>query len=133
MESVKPWAVVLGCYTFDPTWDDIELLGRLAKIVRQGGSAFLAGASPRLVGCDSFAAHPDPDDWQQPTDANVRAAWDALRQLPEAASVGLALPRLLLRRPYGKRSDPTEQLDFEELLICPACGYRAPPDATEAR
>jgi type VI secretion system protein ImpC len=111
----EPWAVVLGSYTFDPTWDDIEMLGRLAKVVRQGGSAFLAGASPRFVGCDSFGAHPDPDDWQQPTDANVRAAWDALRQLPEAASVGLALPRFLLRRPYGKRGDPSEQLDFEEL------------------
>jgi type VI secretion system protein ImpC len=116
----EPWAVVLGCYTFGPTAADAELLGRLAKVARPAGCAVVAAADPRLVGCDALAKHPDPDDWNLPADPDGGPAWDALRKLPESAHVGLALPRLLLRRPYGRQSDPTEQFDFEEL--------GAPPD-----
>jgi type VI secretion system protein ImpC len=111
----EPWAVVLGCYTFGPTRDDAELLGRLAKVVRLGGCAFVAAGHSTLIGCDSFAKHPDPEDWNPQADPDDAAAWAALRQLPEAASVGLALPRLLLRRTYGRRGSPVESFDFEEL------------------
>ncbi len=115
----EPWAVVLVCETFGPTQDDAELLGRLARIARAGDCAVVAAASPRLVGCDSFAAHPDPDDWRPPADPDAAAAWAALHQLPEAAHVGLALPRVLLRLPYGARSSPAEQVPFEELAASP--------------
>ena len=32
-----------------------------------------------------------------------------------ASWLGLALPRILLRNPYGKRTDPVEAFDFEEI------------------
>lgn len=111
----QPWAVWLGLYAFGDDLADIELLGRLAKLSAQARLPFLSGASPHLVGCDSFDLHPDPDDWKQPMPADVRAAWQALRELPEAYYVGLALPRFLLRQPYGKDSDPIESFPFEEL------------------
>jgi type VI secretion system protein ImpC len=111
----EPWAVVVGCYTFGPAAADAELLGRLAKVAAGAGCAFVAAAGPGLVRGDSFAGSPDPDDWQRPADPDGAAAWEALRQLPEAAHVGLALPRFLLRRPYGQRSDPVSAFAFEEL------------------
>jgi type VI secretion system protein ImpC len=116
----QPWAVVLGCYSFGPTPEDAELLGRVARIAGQGGCPFLAAASPHVVGCESFGKHADPDDWTRSIEPDGRGAWSALRQLPEAARIGLALPRFLLRQPYGRKSDPTEALAFEEL--------RDPPD-----
>jgi predicted component of type VI protein secretion system len=39
----------------------------------------------------------------------------ALRALPEARSAALALPRFLLRVPYGRRTEPVEAFEFEEL------------------
>ncbi|MCI0379781.1 MAG: type VI secretion system contractile sheath large subunit, partial [Gemmataceae bacterium] len=42
--------------------------------------------------------------------------WQELRQLPEAEYVGLALPRFLLRMPYGKDFAGTEQFAFEEMV-----------------
>src|SRR5207302_1587084 len=42
------------------------------------------------------------------------AAWDALRRLPEAALLGLVLPRFLLRPPYGPDTSSIERFDFEE-------------------
>jgi type VI secretion system protein ImpC len=49
----------------------------------------------------------------------VSQAWEAVRHLPEASSLGLILPRLLLRLPYGKKADPIESLPFEELSTPP--------------
>jgi type VI secretion system protein ImpC len=42
------------------------------------------------------------------------AAWRSLRESEEARYVGVALPRFLARRPYGAKSDPVEEFDFEE-------------------
>ena len=38
-----------------------------------------------------------------------------MRAQPDAAWLGLALPRFLLRLPYGKKTDRCERFDFEEL------------------
>ena len=111
----EPWAVLAGLYTFDADPADAELLGRMAKVAHRAGAPFLAAAGCRVLGCRSLAETPDPDDWKQPADAEGAAAWQALRQLPEAAYLGLALPRFVLRLPYGKDSDATEPFAFEEL------------------
>jgi len=35
-------------------------------------------------------------------------------RMPEAAYVGLVVPRFMLRNPYGDRTDPIDSFDFEE-------------------
>src|SRR5262249_33989621 len=70
--------------------------------------------SPRLLGSPSLAAAPGPADWH-PLAAEEEQAWQALRQLPESAHLGLALPRFLLRLPYGREASSVEQFHFEEL------------------
>jgi type VI secretion system protein ImpC len=120
MPGGQPWAVLAGNYTFDQSHEDVELLGRLAKIARQAGAPFLAAASPHILGCVSWAETPDPDDWQRPIDPQDRQAWEALRQLPEASYLGLVQPRFLLRVPYGADTDPTERFPFEEMAGPPA-------------
>lgn len=110
----EPWAFVAGDYTFDTTSEDAQLLGRLAKIADAAGVPFVAAAHARLAGCDSLAAAPDPEDWRHAPDAPDAEAWRALRRLPESARLGLALPRFLLRLPYGAETDPADSFDFEE-------------------
>ena len=102
--------------TFGPNRPDVLLLGRLAGLARRAGAPFLAAGDPRFLGCDSLAAAPDPEDWRPETgDPAGREAWEALRRHPDAAYLGLALPRFLLRLPYGREDDPIESFDFEEL------------------
>jgi type VI secretion system protein ImpC len=110
----QPWAVVAGCYAFGPGPDDVRLLARLGQVAARGGAPFLAAADSRLVGSPSLAELSDAADWAAPG-AEQAAAWDALRHLPEAEYLGLALPRYLLRLPYGKSSSPIEAFEFEEL------------------
>lgn len=111
----EPWAVLAGDYTFDQTREDIELLGRIAKISRAAGTPFIAAASDKVLGCESLAKTPNPDDWKKPTDTEGSQAWEVLRKLPEASYLGLALPRFLLRLPYGEETDSIERFEFEEI------------------
>ena len=111
----EPWAVVGGNYTFDHTRDDAALLGSVVQIAYHAGAPFIAAAHSHLLGCESLAETPDPDDWERLTGVEDSQAWEALRKFPEAPYLGLALPRFLLRLPYGAETDPTEQFDFEEV------------------
>jgi type VI secretion system protein ImpC len=113
--GAEPWSLIVGNYTFGPQREDAELLGRLAKIARSARAPFIAAASPRLLGCASIADAPHPRDWRITPTADAAAAWESLRRLPEASSIGLAMPRFLLRLPYGKKTDAIESFDFEEM------------------
>lgn len=117
--GAQPWAAFVVLGSFGPSREDAEALGRLARIASKAGTAVLAGAEPGLVGCVSLAETPDPDDWTEPAGSGAEA-WAALRSLPEARSCGLALPRLLLRLPYGQETNEVEAFDFEELSSPPS-------------
>jgi len=99
--GAEAWSVVAGNYVFEQTRQDAALLARVAKLASQAGAPFLAEAG---------AEPPEPQGQQ---------AWEALRTMPEAAWIGLALPRFLLRLPYGRQTDPIESFDFEEMPSTP--------------
>jgi type VI secretion system protein ImpC len=110
-EGSQPWTLLVGDFSFGPSRRDTALLWRLGQVARLAGAPFLAAASPRFVGCDSLAATLDPDDWAPSPDDE---GWSDLRRSGEAAYLGLALPRFLLRAPYGTESSPIETFAFEE-------------------
>jgi len=116
--GAQPWAALVGNFTFDHTVADAELLGRLAQIAAEAGAPLLAGGHSRLVGCESFAATPDPDDWKKPA-GEAADAWQALRATPAAKHVSLAMPRFLARVPYGSRTSPIQSFAFEEVASSP--------------
>ena len=109
-----PWSVIIGNYTFDTSEDDISMLAAIGAISAQAGAPFIAAASPRVLGCETLAGHADPATWLPLEDADA-ARWQALRTSTYARWIGLASPRLLLRQPYGKTSDPIERFSFEEM------------------
>ncbi|HVN22286.1 MAG TPA: type VI secretion system contractile sheath large subunit, partial [Dongiaceae bacterium] len=113
--GADPWTIVVGGYSFGT--EDTGFLSKLAKVVQQGGAIWLGGADPSLLGCNSLAVTPNPREWNKQKDQH---SWNQLRSLPEAACVGLALPRFLLRLPYGKQTSPLEAFDFEEFADKPS-------------
>jgi len=94
-----PWALLVGAFTFGPSDADAALMQRLAVVLAAAGVPLLSAADP------SLAAHDAPPDW---------SGWQELRQRPEAAMIGLALPRFLLRLPYGEQTDEVDRFAFEE-------------------
>lgn len=109
-----PWAVLAGNYTFEASAADISILSAMGRVARAAGAPFVAGGSARLLGCESLDRTPDPDDWQR-RDPEESDRWSKLRASSEAAYLGLALPRFLLRLPYGGEGERCETFDFEEL------------------
>jgi type VI secretion system protein ImpC len=85
-------------------------LGSLAQALNV---PLVAESAASLLGTPAIAEQPDPRDWA-PLGPEIEATWNALRASPSARSIGLALPRFLLRLPYGAKSDPIETFRFEE-------------------
>jgi len=104
---------------FGATPGQAALLARLARLAAAASTPLLASACEDLAGCPSLAEAPDPGDWGVPAQ-EAALAWDTLRGLPSADWVLLALPRLLLRAPYGAKTAPVERFAFEELSSPPA-------------
>lgn len=111
--DAEPWSLLVGNYSFTAQDDDIDLLAWHGAIASQAGGPFLAAAAASVLGCGSLVDTPDARDWPA-IDANAAERWQALRQSAVAAWLGLAMPRMLLRLPYGKHSDALDQFDFEE-------------------
>jgi type VI secretion system protein ImpC len=119
--GAEPYAVLVGGYTFDQTTEDVRLLQQLARIAQAAGAPLLTAADSHFAGCQSLAATPDPNDWRWQPDPAAGQLWQQVRQLPEAAYIGLLLPRFLLRLPYGRDTDPIDRFDFEE--FSPLAGH----------
>jgi type VI secretion system protein ImpC len=109
----EPWAALLGNFCFAPTEADAHLLAALGVLAGACGGPFLAGADPALLGCPDASALADPTRWV-PVGGPAAEAWEALRRTAGASWLGLALPRVLLRLPYGPRTDPVDAFAFDE-------------------
>src|SRR5579859_226350 len=115
--GAEPWSVLAGNYTFDQSAGDAQLLARMAAVARHAGAPLLAAASTSLLGCDSLDATPAPRQWR--LDKQAVESWAAVRHLPQSGWIGLAVPRFLLRLPYGKQTSPVETFAFEEFPAAP--------------
>jgi pilus assembly protein FimV len=98
-----PFSAICGLYTFEETPPHAELLGRIAKVAAHVNAPFFAAITPTFLDVAKDDRHP-----------LVADAWDTLRGMPEAGHIGLVSPRFLLRRPYGAKSEPIYEFEFEE-------------------
>jgi type VI secretion system protein ImpC len=111
--------LLVGNFAFGQAEADLQALAGMAELAAGLSTAFVASASPALVGCDSFAIHPDPDDWTCDLAEDAASVWAALRDSPHAPHVGLTAPRFLMRLPYGRVGHPIDTFPFEEVTAAP--------------
>jgi len=112
------WAAIIGHHRFDATVADLSALQSAGDLARALDAPFVGEAGASLLGSTGLAGQPDPRGWAR-LEPEIEARWGALRESRAAASLGLVLPRFLLRLPYGRRSDPIERFEFEELSGTP--------------
>ena len=99
-----PLSALIGVYEFDHSPPHTELLGRMAKIAAAARAPFVTGISVHsLQDLESLDAHP-----------LIVETWKHLRLMPEAAYLGLTVPRFLLRLPYGQKTEPIDSFLFDE-------------------
>jgi len=110
----EPYGCLVGDYHFDQSPPDVELLGEMAKISAAAHTPFITGASPTIMQMDSWQELSNPRDLTKIFTTPEYAAWRSLRESEDAKYIGLAMPRFLSRVPYGAKTNPVEEFDFEE-------------------
>ncbi len=110
----EPFGCLVGDYHFDHSPQDAEILGEMAKVSAAAHSPFIAGASPSIMQMDTWQELSNPRDLTKIFSTPEYAAWRSLRASDDARYLGLAMPRFLARVPYGAKTNPVEEFDFEE-------------------
>jgi len=110
----EPYGCLVGDYHFDHSPPDVELLGGMAQIASASHAPFITGGSPTLMQMDSWQELANPRDLTKIFSTPEYAAWRSLRESEDARYLGLAMPKFLGRLPYGSKTDPVEEFDFEE-------------------
>ena len=110
----EPIGCIVGDYHFDHSPQDVELLGEMAKIGAAAHCPFISGASPAVMQMESWQELSNPRDLTKIFSNTEYAAWRSLRESDDARYLGLTMPRFLARLPYGARTNPVDEFDFEE-------------------
>ena len=110
----EPFGCLVGDYYFDHSPPDVELLREMSQVAAASHTPFIAAAAPTVMQMDSWQELSNPRDLTKIFQTPEYAAWRSLRESEDSRYIGLAMPRFLARRPYGTKSDPIEEFDFEE-------------------
>jgi type VI secretion system protein ImpC len=110
----QPYGCIVGDYFFDHSPEDVKMLGSMAQIAAAAHAPFIAGAGPSVFQMDSWQDLSKPRDLTKIFQTAEYASWRSLRESDDARYIGLAMPRFLARLPYGAKTVPLEEFDFEE-------------------
>ena len=109
-----PFGALIGDYHFGKGPEDLELIERISQVAASAHAPFLTGADPQFFNMDSYTNLDGPRDLGKVFDTTEYAKWKSFRASEDARYVGLALPRVLARLPYGKNTVPVEGFAYEE-------------------
>ncbi|WP_295391339.1 type VI secretion system contractile sheath large subunit [uncultured Thiodictyon sp.] len=110
----EPFGCLVGDYHFDQSPPDVELLGEIAKIAASIHAPFISAVAPAVMQMESWQELANPRDLTKIFQTPEYAAWRSLRESDDARYLGLTMPRFLARLPYGAKTSPVEEFDFEE-------------------
>ncbi|WP_035058374.1 type VI secretion system contractile sheath large subunit [Andreprevotia chitinilytica] len=110
----EPFGCLIGDFQFDHSPPDVETLGELARIAAAAHCPFITAAAPSVMQMESWQELANPRDLTKIFQNTEYAAWRSLRASEDARYLGLTVPRFLARLPYGARTNPVDEFDFEE-------------------
>ncbi len=110
----EPYGTMVANYDFTPGPQDISLLQKVASVATMAHAPFLAAAGPQFFGQENFLKLPNLKDLKSIFEGPQYAKWQSFRESEDARSVGLTVPRFLLRLPYGQATVPVKAFNYEE-------------------
>lgn len=109
-----PYAAMVGDYEFTRHPEDFYLLDEMSHVAASAHAPFLTAAAPGLFGLESFTDIGKPRDLAKIFDTVEYAKWKSFRESEDSRYVGVVLPHVLGRLPYGRDTVPVEEFNFEE-------------------
>jgi type VI secretion system protein ImpC len=110
----EPYGAMIANYDFSPGPQDMALLGKVASVATMSHAPFIANAGASFFGLDNFLKLPNLKDLKSIFEGPQYAKWQSFRESEDARSVGLCVPRFLLRLPYGQSTVPVKAFNYEE-------------------
>jgi len=110
----EPYGCLVGDYHFDHSPPDVEILNGVAQIAAAAHTPFISAAAPTLMNMDSWNELSNPRDLTKIFQTADYAPWRSLRESDDSRYIALTMPRFLGRLPYGAKTNPCEEFDFEE-------------------
>lgn len=110
----EPFGALIGDYEFGKHPEDIELLEKVSNVAAAAHAPFLTAADASLLNLDSFTSLGQPRDLAKIYDSTEFAKWKSFRQSEDSRYVGLCVPHILVRLPYGKDTKPVDGFNYEE-------------------
>ncbi|WP_218669374.1 type VI secretion system contractile sheath large subunit [Massilia sp. KIM] len=115
----EPYGAFVADYYFNNSGPDVELLTQMARVAAAAHAPLISAADPSVMLMDSWQELANPRDLTKLFQTPEHAAWRSFRESEDSRYVGLAMPRFLARAPYGAKTNPVEEFDFEETTSAP--------------
>ncbi|QYY33263.1 MULTISPECIES: type VI secretion system contractile sheath large subunit [Cupriavidus] len=109
-----PYTVLIGDYSFGRHPQDLALLERVSKVAAAAHAPFIASAAPSLFDLKTFTDLGVARDLSKIFESAELAAWRSFRESEDSRYVSLVLPSYAARLPYGAKTNPVENFNFEE-------------------
>lgn len=109
-----PFGALIGDYEFGNHPQDMALLEKMSQVAAAAHAPFLSAASANMFGWDEFSEMTEVRDVSKIFDRAEYMKWRSFRESEDSRYVGLTLPHVLGREPYGAATKPTESFQFEE-------------------
>jgi type VI secretion system protein ImpC len=113
----EPYGALIGDYEFTNHPDDIELLSKMSNVAAASFCPFISAASPGLYGFESWTELSKPRDLEKIFDTVEYAKWKSFRESEDSRFTTLVMPRVLARLPYGSKTKPIDEFNFEEVEL----------------
>jgi len=110
----SPFGALVGDYEFGRHPQDTALLEKMLGVAATSHAPFIAAATPALFNFESFTELSGPRDLEKIFDNEAYLKWNMFRKSDDARYVGLCMPHVLMRLPYGKDTIPIEEFEYEE-------------------
>lgn len=110
----EPYGCLVGDYHFDHSPPDVAMLQEIMQVSAAAHAPFIAGVAPSILQMDSWQELSNPRDLTKIFQTPEYAPWRSLREAEDSRYIGLTMPRFLSRLPYGAKTDPVDEFDFEE-------------------
>ena len=110
----SPFGLLVGDYEFGNHPEDLALLEKMSNVAAAAHAPFIAAANAKMFGLEGYSQLGEPRDLAKIFDSVEYAKWKSFRESEDSRYVGLCLPHVLLRQPYGSETVPVESFNFEE-------------------
>ncbi|NJQ22047.1 type VI secretion system contractile sheath large subunit [Pantoea sp. LS15] len=110
----EPIAALISAYEFDASAQDVALLRNISKVSAAAHMPFIGSAGPKFFLKDTMEDVAAIKDIGNYFDRAEYIKWKSFRETDDSRYIGLVMPRVLGRLPYGPDTVPVRSFNYVE-------------------